>query len=298
MNRRAFIVAAASWGAAAAFCDALITYTDLNGNTATHPRYSVEFAIEQRVSIQQIVQQILQSFDAQIVPNSDTGLLQLFIRQTLADQQPAPVSGSNYTAGINSKTAGGAIATGYPAYLIDASVILCDGDGGPPKIRPFSLPNAQVPNRVTFAFQDQDNGHQTDSINEVDSDAVLRAGGYQSGQEVSQNFQCLGIPNFDQGIRVTNRYFAEQFRGNELADARGTRLFEVECSWRVAHLRVGHIVLLRYEPMALNPNFALQSGGSITGILARVTKLQPRADYRSCTLTLAWHEDPGLVVGA
>src|SRR5678815_2523541 len=86
-----------SWGAAAAFCDALITYTDLTGNTASHPRYSVEFAIEQRVSIQQIVQQILQSFDAQIVPNSDTGLLQLFIRQTLADQQPAPVAGSNYT---------------------------------------------------------------------------------------------------------------------------------------------------------------------------------------------------------
>ena len=68
--------------------DALITVqTDLNGNSQSHARFICEFALENLTKANEVIQSVLRSFNGQLVPNSDSGLLQLFIRQTLAGRR-------------------------------------------------------------------------------------------------------------------------------------------------------------------------------------------------------------------
>ncbi len=280
--------------AAAEICDASVTYTDLTGNaSATHNRFIADLVLHQRRTAAEVIQQLLTSFRAQLVPNSETGLLQLFIRQTLADSQPAAITGSNYNTAVKSITASGSTANGYVAYLIDESTVLRTQQDGAPSIRVYSDTSAATPNRVAFNFQDADNSYAQDSISVVDIDGVLRAGGYQAGQENVEQMPVIGISNFDQATRTSNTYLAERLRGNEAGDTRGTRYFEIPLSPRMEHLRVGHICLLRYAPLALQPATQLQSpsGTPVTGILVRVVAIKPTTDYEGGSLTLAWHED-------
>lgn len=283
-----------SFIAAAAFCDTSISYTDLRGNTQNHARFICQFALENLTKANEVIQSVLRSFNAQLVPNSDTGLLQLFIRQTLADQQPAAVPGSNYNTAILSVTAANATANGFVAYLIDESVILQDGKGTPQMEGPYCLPNAQSPNAISFPFQDADNGFQDDSISVVDPDDVARAAGYQlGGAQIPAGYTVRGISSFDQGIRIANTILAENFRGNPRLDTRGSYFFQVTTTVRLEHLRVGHIVLFRYQALSLQPGTQLQSppGTGISGILCRVEAIKPASNYERMTVTLRWHDD-------
>lgn len=271
----------ASFITAAAFCDVSIPYVDLNGVTSSHPRYSCEFALMQRRSAGELIQQTLNCFNAQLVPNSTTGLLQLFIRQTLGDQQPTSApSGSNYATAISSVHATGGAVNGYAAYLIDESVIASDGSGMP-KVRYYSRANSDTPNRVAFGFQDADNSYNDDSISIVDATDAARSGGYQGSQEVVSNLPVLGVSNFDQGIRIANCFLAENLRGNEAGDTRGSRYIDVEIQSgvRVSHLRVGHIVVVSYQALSLS----LQT--------FRVIAIAPTTNFFTCKLSLQWHSD-------
>ena len=177
-------------------------------------------------------------------------------------------------------TAAGAGASGYAAYLIDESVIQQDGNGVPNIRGPYCAPNAQAANRITIPFQDSDNHYADDSIAVADTDDVARASGYQlGGQIIDSGISVLGISNFDQGIRVANVILAENLRGNEHGDTRGTRLIDIETTHRLEHLRVGHLVLFSYQALGIS----LQ--------LFRVEAIKPTTNYRRMTVTLRWHQD-------
>jgi hypothetical protein len=288
-----------SFVAAAAFCDVNVNYTDLNGNAASHPRFIFQTAYTAQAKANSILQAALRSFNAQLVPNSDTGLLQLFIRQTLADQQPSPIPGSNYNVAIASPTALNVVSQGYVAYLIDESIVLQDDKGAPMLNGPYALPNAQTPNNLVIGFQDADNQWVLDSVSMTDPDDVARSSGYQlGGAAIPAGYAVTGISSFDQGGRIANVILAENFRGNpygsqEITGTRGSYFWQPTTTHRVEHLRVGDIVLFRSQAQQLAPFIPLQSppGTGITGILCRVEAIKPASNYERMGLTLKWHED-------
>lgn len=278
--------------AAAAFANIGVNYVNLSNQTVSHPRYLCEFALTQRKQAAEVVAGVLQSFNAQLVRNNNSGLLQLYIRQTLADQQGSPVSGSNYGTPIQSVTAAGFLASGFAAYRIDESSIARVRENGPSTLRIYKRPSADSPNRVTIGFQDRDNSYAQDSISMVDADDVARAGGYQGGNEIPANLQATGISSFDQATRVANVYLGENLRGNENGDTRGTWYFDWVSTIKLEHLRVGHICLFQYQQLGLTPLAQLFAGGvPIPGILVRIIKIAPSSDFRSVSITAQWHED-------
>jgi hypothetical protein len=281
-----------------------VSYVALDATTRTHNRFIAEVALDTKQGGQETIQALLRSFNGQLVPNSETGLLSLFIRRTLADQQPqsaGAILGSNYPTLVKSIHVDGSAGNGYVAYLIDESVIQHDGRGVPKVRGPYSNPTAQSPNRITFPFQDADNAYADDSITVSDTVDIARAGGYQNGgQQIPQQLAVLGISNFDQGIRCCNVNLAEANRFNENRDSRGTRRWDVEATSRLEHLKVGQIVLFRYQsinaagsPAGLRPLTLLESPPAtpIPGILARVEQIKPVTNYERVTVTLAMHED-------
>ena len=289
---------------AAAVADTVIPYTDNTGAKNSHPRFICEVAIDQRRTASELIQSILWSFRAQLVTNFlGDGLLYLLIRQTLADQQPAPIPGSNYNTALTSVAGGGttgaegggAIAMGYVAYLFDENSIVRAQENGKPAISMKMLPSNSTPNRIIFPFQDSANHYVVDTLNIVDTDAVARAGGYLGGggNEVPQNVTVMGISNFDQGIRMANTILAESLRGNEAQDARGTRIFTFTSTVRASHLRVGMIVLFAYQQLELAPIVEITdgSGNQINGIFLRISAIQPTTNYTRSQITASWHDD-------
>jgi hypothetical protein len=282
---------------AAAFADGTVTYTDLTGNpNATHKRFICELPIDQRRTASELIQAVLWSFRAQLVNNFlGDGLLYLLIRLTMADQQPAAIAGSNYNTALTSVSAAGVVGTGFIAYLFDENSIVRATENGKPAISMKMLPSASTPNRIIFQFQDSENNYVVDSLNIVDTDAVQRAGGYLGGggNEVPQNVTVMGISNFDQGMRIANTILAEGLRGNEAQDTRGTRTFTFTSTVRLSHLRVGMICMLDYQQLQLTPIVAVTdgSGNELSGVLVRITTIQPTTNYTRSQVTVAWHDD-------
>jgi hypothetical protein len=279
---------------AAVICDQPVTYTDLNGNSATHPRYIFQYCFEELTRANEVIASALRSFNGQLVDNSDSGLKQLFIRQTLADQQPAALPGSNYNTAISSIHADGTSGNGFVAYLIDEGVVLQDENGNPQMEGPSCAPNAQAPNYIQFQFQDADNQWVSDSLSVVDPEDVARSSGYLlGGSQIPANYPIRGVSSFDQGHRIANAILAENYRGNTNRDTRGTYTWTPTTTQRLEHLRAGQICLLRFQSQQLSPLVALQSppGTPITGVLVRVEAINPKMDYKRMTVTLKMHED-------
>ncbi len=279
IDLRTFVVAAA-------FTDAMISYQAISGATQSHSRYVCEFAITQRRTAADIIDAVLRSFDAYLTPSDKTGKLQLFIRQTLADQQAVQIPGSNYNGSLASIHADGTAGTGYPAYFINESIVARNPINGAVQLSMVATPNSQVPNEIVIQFQDSENQYQSDSLTQVEPMSVARcggtfAGGQPGGAVVPESINILGINNFDQAYRIANRHLWEMNYGNEVGDARGTRVFEVGIASgiRTAHLRIGHLVLVNYAP------------AGISNQLFRVSAIAPGQNYESCKLTLNWHED-------
>ena len=294
---------------AAQVCFVNVNYVNLTGANAVHQRFLCQMVVHQRRTAQEVIQMVLRCFNAQLVPNSSTGLLQLIVRQTLADQQASPIAGSNFNtpiqsipgnasqASVDTYEGGGSTgSSGYVAWMFDESSIYrpstAAGDA-PPRLRVYSIPNLQRPNEVTFPFQDMDNSYVQDSLTLDDEEAINRAGGYNGAVLNTQTYQVLGISNFDQAIRIANVYLAEQNHGNPEGDARGTYYFELESTVRIEHLRVGQIVLVQNQSLGMNGATPLQSppGTEILGFLARVISIAPTTDFERSTCQLAWHED-------
>lgn len=260
---------------AASFAGTGISYTDQNGNSSTHSRFLTSLVIKQRRSAADVVNGLLRSFNAILVPNNGTGKLEVHIKQTLADQQGSAVAGSNYNTAVSSKTAAGVVTNGYAAYKFGGSTIARAKDGRS-TLKLWTRPNNDAPNRVNFTFANADRDYAGDSASIIDETAIGRI-----DQEVVKGLQVDGVPNVDQANRIGNTIIAEAWRGNASGDRRGTYIGELEplAGFRVIRLRVGHICLLT----------DVQHG--ITNQLIRVLKIQPGANFETCKVTFQFHDD-------
>lgn len=260
----------ASFVSVAAKCSPYINYKDSYGSTLTHERFDVSISLRDRRAASEVIRSLLRGIHGNLVWVA--GKLKLVQRATLAEQQPAPVSGSNYNTAISSYSYTGGVTNGYVAYSFDeSSIVERDGEY---VARRVARPILDMPNRVTFAIQDKHNDFVNDSVTILDSDDVDRA-----QQEVVSPVDVLGINSYDQAYRVGKTLLAESLRGNPTASTAGTWIIEFETSVKAAHLRVGQIV-----------RFSL-AHRSISNQLFRVMRIAPATNYETVRLTIAWHSD-------
>lgn len=272
---------------AAALCTTPVTYTDLTNTSTTHARYSLGLALRQRRSAAEVVNAVLQSFKAILSVNTGvdpdlSGKFQIFIKQTLADQQGAgPVDGSNDDTPYPSAYGDGTDAVGYVAYHFDDSNILRQGDRkSPSTFKIEQRPISDTPGQLGAQFQDENYSYTVDSLSVTDSDDVGR-----SGQLVSGSIAGEGFTNFDQVRRAIQSQFAEQFRGNprsginNLNDSGGTWIANFDSSFRAIHLKIGDIVAIT------KPDYGLDAQ------TFRVLAINPSSNCERITLRCQWHED-------
>lgn len=228
---------------AAAICDANINYTDQNGSSRTHSRFRSMLLLsgDQRATLAAVLTGLRNNCGLLLSPNNASGLLQVFIEGTLADQQPAPVTGSNYNTGVSSLHADGSGGTGYYAYHFTEADIELDSLGV------STLDTPDVPNKVGIQFQDEANQWQTDSLSMIDPDGYTDAG----NQEIDSQTSVLGICNFDQGQRRGNTILSKDNRGNDRDDADGTEYIDFVTTMKGIHLtlRPGLICALSYQQL-------------------------------------------------
>lgn len=269
----------ATFSTAGEFCDVPISYVNQSGDTTTHPRFKCQFALEQRRSAAEVISNVLRCCNGYLAW-SQSGLLQMYINQTLADSQPGAVPGSNYNTAVPSVLADGTPANGHVAYLFDESSITTTRDG---ELDLEFEQNATVttPNQIFIQFQDEDNQYADDSLGEFDVNAVSRSGGslQPGGSLIPETLGVLGISNFDQAVRIANVYLAERQYGNELGEPIGTRIMDIATSVKCESLRVGHIVAVSLQMY----NWDKQ--------LFRVLRISPDTDGHSWKLAIQWHED-------
>jgi hypothetical protein len=247
-----------------------ISYQALNGATKTHERYRGSWALEDRKPASQIITALRNASNLLLSPNSKTGKMQCFVKQSMAEQQPAAIAGSNYNTAISSRLADGTTANGYAAYSFSESNI-----EGALKVTTRNLED--TPNKVQFQFQDEDNQWQDDSISQIDPQAYTAAG----LQELPLQFDALGVPNFDQASRIANIALAEVNRGNPRGDAGGSLIFTFRTSMKAVHLasRIGLICILSWAQLGLSQQ------------PVRVISAKPSSDGKFWDITAHWHED-------
>ena len=256
-------------------CGASVSYIDQNGNTQVKDRYKYQFVLRQRRSVAQVVRGILGSMNAIAVPNA-AGALTLTIKQTLADQQPAPIPGSNYNTPIASVAgSGGGTQYGYAAYLFNESNVIRDNEGkGKPKFNIDQRPNPDLPALVAVNWQDEDNTFVVDSLTVDDLPSL---------QRVSQNTTAAapaeGFANYDQVRRIINTWFAENSHGNPRGDAGGTYQVTLTSTFKGVHLTVGEIALLSW----VQKNISRQP--------FRILQIHPATNFETAEYVLQWHED-------
>lgn len=112
---------------AAQVCDEQINYTAADTSIGVHSRFESSFVLDgnNRQPLSAIVRSLRNNAGLLLGYNSNTGLLQCNIEQSLADQQPLPVPGSNYNVPIPSTSANGiatlasGIGTGVGLFTIN-----------------------------------------------------------------------------------------------------------------------------------------------------------------------------------
>jgi hypothetical protein len=252
-----------SFTASAALDIAVIPYEYQSGISSTRHRFTSSLYLKQQQTVADVLRG-LRNCRRGILGPDETGLLRLSTKQTLADQQPAPITGSNYNTAITSKKADGTTANGYAAYRFDESNII----GFP---RPNLITNG---NTYTVQFQNSENSHSIDTLQVIDSDDIRR-----SGQNIPGVFSVLGADNYDQLHRVIASDTAEHFRGNWRNDTGGSVEVDIVASIRAVHLSVGDIVLLNWELLGISDQ------------LFRVTSIAPTTNFETATIGLTWHVD-------
>ena len=276
---------AASWYAAAQICAVQIGYTDINNNAATHARFRCSLALVtgQRQTLAKAVLAIRNCAGLILARNPANGLLQCFIEQTLADQQGAPIPGSNYSTAVASMPATSitlipSLTTpGYLAYLFDGGSATVPASIEKSTFKLGGRTLSDTPNTISFPFQDGANQFVQDTITTIDPDGYATSG----NQEIAASFAVLGIDNFDQGTRVSNVELAKALYGNSRFDARGTELPSFKTTVKAAHLasRVGFICGINYAQASLEM------------VLARLLSATPNTDGEHWDLAFRWHFD-------
>lgn len=245
---------------AAAFCQELISTTDLNGNHIQVPRYECNLILTKRQSAASIVRGIRVA-SSLMLRYGVSGLLELLPETTIAAQQPTLPDGSNSTDTVNG---------GWPAYeFSDASApfsgIARDVHGAA-SLRLTSRSIAETSNRLSVEFQDESNEYQQDSLSLVDADDSALI-----GYEISSQSTALGIANFSQATRVLGRQLDKSTKGN--------LFIQFQTSFRALKVRPGDIIAVTYSKEGL------------TRALFRVVKLSPSMNYQMVTILGQVHDD-------
>ena len=273
---------AASWYAAAQICAINTSYIAGDGSTQNHAQYKCSLVMSgsQRTILSQFLTALRNAANLMVGENPITGLISCFIKQTLADQQPSAIPGSNDLSGgspiaRSSVTAAGSSANGYYAYVFN------EGNIEPNTFEVVTDDVNAAPNTVAFQFQDENNGYVQDSLTEIDAKAYALSG----NQEINVPIPIAGIPNFDQGTRVANVQLAETLYGNPRNDAGGTQKFRFRINHRVIHLtsRLGYICGLVWQPLGI--------GSYANPQPVRVIDIKPDTDGEHWDVTVAWHND-------
>lgn len=245
---------------AAAFCQELISTTDLNGNPIQIQRYKCNLILTKRQSAATVVRGIRVASSLMLRYGS-SGLLELLPETTIAGQQITPPDGTNSTEPANG---------GWPAYEFSDSTAPFSGiardTSGASTLRLISRSIAETSNRLSVEFQDESNEYQQDSLSIVDSDDSALI-----GYEITSQSTALGIANFSQATRVLLRQLDKSTKGNSYV--------QFQTTFRALKVRPGDIVALTY----------LKEG--LTRALFRITKLSPSMNYQMVTVLGQIHDD-------
>ena len=250
----------ASFATAAAYCDAPIPATDLNGNPTTVSRFQCNLVLQNRRSVGDVLRGIRNSSRLYLTFGFN-GLLQLRVENTLALQQPSKPANSNATITLDA---------GWPAYEFGdgangTSGILRNSDGSS-SVRLWSRAATDCPNRLSVEFQDAFNDYQQDSFSLVDADDVAK-----TGQEINVTLSALGIPNYDQAARILQFNLSKSIHGN--------RFVQFDTSVKGLGLSPGDLISLTY----LKEGFERQ--------VFRVLKIVPGQNFRTATITAQIHDN-------
>lgn len=283
-----------AWSVCGIDCGTSITCNSIFGGTFTQPRYNCNLSIRQRTSGAELVRRMRTNGKIILVPNSSNGLLGAYCKKPIAVSQASPIPGSNFNTKIlSSNIDGSGPVYGYAAYKFDASTIARTGKNGDPQV---SLSQKTIPDcvgSVSVAFQDSENAYGQDSITVSDTEKVVRVG----GQVVQGGLPADGIPTFDQGRRVIQTYLAEMYRGNPRnyfngGDAGGTVTLQIGSSFRVSHLRIGHVVLVDHPQYAAMAGLLEDdSANPINGFLAMVEAIKPSQNFETAQVVVSFWND-------
>jgi hypothetical protein len=249
-----------SFAAAAAYCDAEINATDLNGNAITVARFQCNLVLQKRRSAGDVVRGV-RNCARLFLTYGPGGVLQLVEENTLALQQPNQLAWSNSTEQLNG---------GWPSYEFGDGTTGVSGilrqTTGEPSVTLSARSIADTPNSYTMEFQDALNGYQQDSYTVVDSDDIALA-----GQQVTATLMALGMPDYDQAARILQFNLDKTVQGNTY--------IEFQTSVKAAGIRPGDLITVTYQ----KEGFTRQP--------FRVLKISPATNYRTATITAQIHDD-------
>lgn len=256
-----------TWIDAAAVAAAPINYIDQDGNNSQHARWRCSLVVDRRTAAADVIRRVRVGAGMDIIEHN--GLLQIFPRGTLASQQPAAVSGSNYDTPTASFGLAGGAQNGFFAYHFNRVREV----NGRSTLREITPPSNQQPNRVLVPFVNDARDYVQDVVTMVDSSSLALAG------EVAEQFDGDGVAGFDQAKRIARRRIAEANYGNSRNDPGGTQAWQFEHGMETVGLRPGQICLLSDDHNGLDE------------VPVRITAIKPTADYRTSVIAVTRHRD-------
>ncbi len=250
----------ATFSTAAAFCSALISVTDLNGNQIQAPRYSCNLIMTKRQSAAVVVRGIRVA-SSLMLRYGVSGLLELLPETTLANQQSSLPDGSNSVEPLNS---------GWPVYEFSDASGQFSGIARDPKGKSTVILTAntvaETSNCLNVEFQDEFNEYQQDSLSTVKAEDIALI-----GYEISSQSTAMGITNYSQATRVLLRQLDKATDGN--------LFINFVTSFRALKVRPGDIIAVTYE----------KEGFARTPF--RVVKMSPAMNFEFVNIEAQLHND-------
>ena len=220
-------IAIATFAQTAEFCDALITTSDVHGNPIKVPRFHCNLILTKRKSAAEILRGIRVSSGLMLRYGTD-GLL----RATARNDRCAATSSCSERNERYASTERWLACVRVQRWVGRRVRVLQDQNGRS-TVRVISRALAELSNRISVEFQDEANEYQQDSLSVTDeSDSIL------IGREISSVSTALGIPNFNQALRILSRQLYKFTEGNKFV--------EFQTSFRALTLRPGDIIAFTY----------------------------------------------------
>ena len=249
-----------SFAAAAACCDAQIDALDIYGNAISLARFQCNLALKTRKSAGDLARGV-RITSRLLLTYGASGLLELRVEDTIANELPTQPAWSNGTEPLNG---------GWPNYEFGDGSTGVTGilrlPNGAPSVRLYSRSMADTPNSLTVEFQDALNDYQQDSYTVADPNDVTLC-----GQEIAARLNALGLPNNDQAGRILQLNLNKSVLGNTY--------IEFQTSVKSFGVRPGDIITVTY----LKEGFLRQP--------FRILKIAPGINYRVTTITAQIHDD-------